>query len=150
MKKFICKKEIELHTIVKEVLEKAENSGRVGAFVVALYGELGAGKTTFTKHFARELGITKEITSPTFVIQKRFEIAEDKNKIFKNFYHLDVYRIDSAEEIESLGWKEIISDPKNIVLVEWADKIENKLPKNALKIKFVFVNDTTREVQVFE
>ena len=83
------------------------------AKVLALAGDLGAGKTTFLQGFAKGLGVKGKINSPTFVIMKRFG----------TFYHLDCCRIQRPEEILDLGWEEIISDPKNIVAVEWPERI---------------------------
>ena len=147
MKKFICKKEIELDSLAKEIIQKSESLENIGAFIVALYGDLGSGKTTFTKHFARNLGVNDDVTSPTFVIQKRFPIQNSK---FKNLYHIDVYRLENQEELEKIGWNEISKNPENIILLEWADKVENLIPKSALKMKFIFVDNTTREIQIFD
>ena len=99
--------------------------------ILALIGELGSGKTTFVKNFAQVLGIKEKIKSPTFIIFRKHKIPK-----LKFLYHFDAYRIKDEKEILNLGWKEIISDPKNIVLVEWADKIKKILPKNCVKINF--------------
>ena len=104
--------------------------------ILALQGDLGSGKTTFLQGFAKGLGIKEKITSPTFVIVKRFN----------NFYHFDCYRINKPEEILKLGFKEIISNPKNIVAVEWSEKIKKILPKKAIKLKFEFVSQNTRKI----
>ena len=111
-----------------------------GAFVVALQGDLGGGKTTFVQGFAKGLGIKEKITSPTFVIMKKF----------KNFYHIDCYRIQKPEEILEIGFKEIISNPENIVAIEWPERIEKILPKNTIKIRFKFINKNTRKITVFD
>ena len=103
------------------------------AFVLGLEGDLGGGKTTFLQGFARGIKIKEKITSPTFVLMKKFQIPSPK---FQTFYHLDCYRIEKPEEILRLGIKEIISDPQNIVAIEWADKIKKILPKNVLILKF--------------
>src|SRR3989344_677301 len=94
------------------------------AVVLALSGDLGAGKTTFLQGFAKGLGITEVVNSPTFVILKKFKITRNKEqetitKRFENFYHIDCYRLDSPEEILQLDFKEIISDSQNIVAIEW-------------------------------
>jgi tRNA threonylcarbamoyladenosine biosynthesis protein TsaE len=103
------------------------------ALVLALTGDLGSGKTTFIQGFCRAAGIKKRITSPTFVIFKKFKI---KNLKFKNLYHLDCYRIQKPQELLKLGFKEIIVNPQNIVLIEWAEKIKLLLPKETIWIKF--------------
>lgn len=113
------------------------------AVVIGLEGDLGGGKTTFLKGFARGLKISKKILSPTFVIMKRFVI---KNRNFKNFYHIDCYRIEEPKEILNLGFKEIVSNPQNIVAVEWADRIRKILPKDTIIIQFEFINENKREI----
>jgi tRNA threonylcarbamoyladenosine biosynthesis protein TsaE len=93
-------------------------SGRV----VALVGDLGAGKTTFVQGLARALGIKQRIISPTFIIARRYN--------FKNnyFYHVDLYRTKDADEISGLGLEEMWENKKNIVVIEWPEEILSKLP----------------------
>lgn len=110
------------------------------ALILALQGDLGSGKTTFVQGLAKALNIKKRITSPTFVIMKRF----------KNFYHFDCYRIDRPEEILELGWQEIINNPKNIVVIEWPEKIKKFLPKQTHFLKFKFITETHREVKLLK
>ena len=113
------------------------------AFVIGLLGDLGGGKTAFLQGFAKGLGIKEKITSPTFVIMKKFGI---KNPNFKIFCHIDCYRTKKAAEISDLGFKEIISSNRNIVAVEWADKIKKILPDDAAILKFEFINEKTRKI----
>ena len=115
------------------------------AVVIALKGELGGGKTTFVQGLAIELGIKEKILSPTFVILKRFKIKNSKLK-FNNFYHIDCYRIQKTDELINLGFKEIIKDPKNIVVVEWAENIRKILPNNTFWIQFSFIDKNTRQI----
>ncbi len=105
-----------------------------GATVIALIGDLGAGKTTFVKAFAKALGIRSRIISPTFIIVKRFSLAHNK-KGFKNLYHLDCYRVSSRDLIK-LGFKDALKDKENLIVIEWADRIKNILPKNSIWLKF--------------
>jgi len=118
----------------KEILKLASQKNAV---VIGLSGNLGGGKTTFLQGFAKGLGIKEKILSPTFVIMKHFGI----------FYHFDCYRFEKAEDILELGWEEIISNHKNIVAVEWPEKIKKVLPKKIIKINFNFINETTREIK---
>ncbi|MBZ9572873.1 tRNA (adenosine(37)-N6)-threonylcarbamoyltransferase complex ATPase subunit type 1 TsaE [Patescibacteria group bacterium] len=113
------------------------------AVIIGLEGDLGGGKTTFLKGFAKGLGIKKKILSPTFIILKKFKVQSSK---FKVFYHIDCYRIEKPKEILDLGFKEIIADQKNIVSVEWADRIRKILPKRKILIKFEFLNKKTRRI----
>ena len=114
---------------------------------MALEGELGAGKTTFLQGLARGLGITEKILSPTFVIMRNFRIPGEPNG-FGKFYHIDCYRIRKPKEILDLGLKEIISSPKNIVAIEWADRIKRALPRNSITVKFAFVDKKTRKIAI--
>src|SRR3990167_10943543 len=95
-----------------------------GAFVVALYGDLGSGKTTFTQGLAEGLGIKRRIISPTFIIVRNYELGIKNQELGRiNLYHIDLYRIESEEDVESLGIEEIVKDPRNVVVIEWAEKL---------------------------
>lgn len=113
--------------------------------ILALQGELGGGKTTFLKGLAKGLGVKGKILSPTFIIFRKFQI---KNPKFKNFYHFDCYRIKKLNEILGLGFKMIIENPKNIVAIEWANKIKKILPKETLWINFKFKKPKEREIEI--
>lgn len=128
----ISKNEEDTKKISKKFLDSLNIKKKKGAYVVGLYGNLGAGKTTFTKHLARHLGLKNKVSSPTFVIIKRYKI---KHKVFKNFFHIDAYRLKNEKEILALGFKEIVENPENLVLVEWPEKIKKAMPKNHHKIK---------------
>ena len=124
------------------------------AVIIGLIGDLGGGKTTFLKGFARGLGVKDKILSPTFVIMRSFKIPRRRiNSLrgrhdlrFKNFYHIDCYRIKKPKEILELGFKEIIANPQNIVCIEWADRIKKLLPKNSLILKFFFIDKNKRKI----
>ena len=105
------------------------------AVVLALKGNLGSGKTTFTQGFLKGLGVKKKITSPTFVIQKNYKL---KDKSYKLAYHIDCYRIKKSQELLILGIKEIFDNPKNIVLIEWPEKIKKILPKERFDLRFEY------------
>ena len=115
------------------------------ATVVGLYGDLGSGKTTFTKSFISAFGVKQTVTSPTFVIEKIYKLPNG-NKNFKIIIHIDAYRLNSGEEMKDLGWDKISNDPKNIILIEWPEKIADILPKNIKKIEFKFIDEDKREV----
>ncbi len=97
------------------------------AFVVGLSGNLGAGKTAFTKCIAKSLGVEETVTSPTFVIEKIYELENQK---FSHLIHIDAYRLESGEELLNLGWQRIISDPKNMILIEWPEKVSSVMPEH--------------------
>ncbi len=128
-----------------EILAKEILSSRFDkkAFILGLEGDLGGGKTTFLQGFARGLAIKQKITSPTFVILKKFEIQLSK---FEFFYHIDCYRIEKPKEILELGFKVIISNPRNIVAIEWADRIRKILSEDTLTLKFEFIDKNKRKI----
>ena len=117
-------------TLAKEILSLEDQPG---ACVVALVGDLGAGKTSFVQGFAKALGIKEKITSPTFTIVKKFEIRNSK---FETLIHMDIYRIDNFKELKGLDWDGIVSNAKNVVLIEWAEKIEKILPRPYFLVNF--------------
>lgn len=113
------------------------------AQILALQGDLGGGKTTFLQGFARGLGIKEKILSPTFVILKKFKIQSSR---FKYFYHIDCYRIEKSKEILDLDFKKIASDNKNIVAIEWAERVKGILPQNTILINFEFIDKNKRKI----
>ena len=118
-----------------------------GAVIIGLRGELGAGKTTFTQICARLLGVSESVTSPTFVILKKY--ALDKNALggkFSFFIHIDAYRLKGGKELDVLGWQVIISDPKNLIMIEWPELVSDAMPTHTRYIDFKHVNETMREV----
>ena len=128
--------------LAKEVLK---TKLKKGALIIGLEGDLGGGKTTFLQGFAKGLGTKQRITSPTFIIFRRFKI---KDLRFKNFYHIDCYRISKPKEILDLGFKEIISDSKNIITIEWAERLQKILPRETIIIKFEFIDQKTRKITI--
>jgi tRNA threonylcarbamoyladenosine biosynthesis protein TsaE len=146
MEKFQTKSEKETEKLGKEIGRKIlkEKPGKI-AKIIALEGDLGGGKTTFLKGFAKGLGIKEKILSPTFILFKKFQIPNSK---FQNFYHIDCYRIEKEKEILNLDFKGIIKDPKNIVAIEWADKIKKILTRKVIKIKFKILGKKEREILI--
>ncbi len=115
------------------------------ATVVSLTGELGAGKTTFVKGIARSLGVRETVTSPTFVIMKIYKLVRQP---WRHLVHIDAYRLESPEELRALGWGEIVTDPKNLILVEWAEKVRPFLPRGYRLISFNYIGDNERRVSL--
>ena len=111
-----------------ETIELAQNieSEKVPNMVICLEGDLGSGKTVFTKGFAKALEITEEVTSPTFNIIKEYTTGE------MPLYHMDVYRLDG--NVEELGIEEYYTK-KGVTIIEWADMIPDYLPEKRLDIK---------------
>jgi tRNA threonylcarbamoyladenosine biosynthesis protein TsaE len=119
-----------------------------GALVLALEGELGAGKTAFTQGLGEALGIKEKILSPTFVIMKRFTIYDLRFKNFKNLYHLDAYRLSGAGDTKELGLEEILKDKNNLVVIEWAERIKDILPPDTVWLKFEHGGEDRRKIEV--
>ncbi|MDO8482988.1 MAG: tRNA (adenosine(37)-N6)-threonylcarbamoyltransferase complex ATPase subunit type 1 TsaE [bacterium] len=140
---FLSKSLEDTKRFAKDFLEKLSVKSDGKANVVGLYGNLGSGKTTFTQCLAEILGVTEHLTSPTFVILKRFEIPSSK---FKNLIHIDVYRLKSGEELRKLGFEKLLADPTNLILIEWADLVADILPQDHLKLRFEFVDEQTRKI----
>ena len=115
--------------------------------IICLYGDLGCGKTTFTQGFAGYFGI-KRIISPTFVIIKKYQVSSIKYQAIKTIYHIDLYRLENVEEIKAVGLEEIINDKNAIVIIEWAERMGELLPKNRIDIKFRYVGENEREIIV--
>ena len=146
---------------IGEKFAKSLNHNFLAPIVISLEGELGGGKTTFVKGFARALEIDEMVKSPTFVIMRKYQrLADNRQQTIKDqkspatcrqskryFYHFDCYRV-KARDIFELGWKEIIENHENIVAVEWGDKIKNIMPKNYIQIRFKFINKNKRKITI--
>jgi len=117
------------------------------ATVVGLYGDLGSGKTAFTKCVAELLGIKDEITSPTFVIEKIYALQHQQ---FTHFIHIDAYRLESELELVNLGWKELLKNPQNLIFIEWPEKVSGAMPILHKKIFFTFVDEKTRKIEIVD
>lgn len=143
--KFISKDLKHTEEIAKSFLEKIALEFSDKAVVVGLYGDLGSGKTTFTQAIAKLLNIEEHVTSPTFVIEKRYDINHEN---FKKIIHIDAYRLDSGKELLSLDWERDIKDPRNLIFIEWPEKVAEVIPKNHSKINFKFVSENEREIEI--
>jgi tRNA threonylcarbamoyladenosine biosynthesis protein TsaE len=114
------------------------------ATTIGLYGELGSGKTTFMKYLAKAFGIKETIQSPTFVIEKIYEL---ENKPFQHLIHIDAYRIEKEDEMINLGWQEIIADPSNLICIEWPERIAKIMPEHII-IKFEHEGQNERKISI--
>jgi tRNA threonylcarbamoyladenosine biosynthesis protein TsaE len=123
------------------------------ATVIGLFGDLGAGKTTFMQFFGEALGVREKMQSPTFVIEKIYkiggsEVAPEIAKHFDHLIHIDAYRLDDSKEILTLGWETILKNPRNIIAIEWADKLGDLLPKDHIHVQFTHHDDESRIIHV--
>lgn len=125
----------------KNLAQNLSKTLKPGDFL-AFYGNLGSGKTTFIQGLAEGLGIKRRIISPTFIIIRTYKLR------INNFYHIDLYRIESKNDLLGLGIDEIIEDKNNIVAVEWAEKMEDMLPDKRIELYFKYVDEDTREISI--
>lgn len=124
-----------LSTLTKQETNKA--------VVVALLGDLGAGKTTLVQLLAQKLGITEVVTSPTFTIMKGYEASSAH---FTHLVHMDAYRIEDLSEVRPLRLEELFAQPKTLFCIEWAEKISAVLPAGTITIDI----KTAQEVRTIE
>jgi tRNA threonylcarbamoyladenosine biosynthesis protein TsaE len=104
------------------------------AFIIGLSGDLGAGKTAFTKEIAGSLGVREEVTSPTFVIEKRY--ATDSKK-FSSLVHIDAYRLKDETELMKIRFGETMSVPDRLIVIEWPELVQKALPDDTPVITFI-------------
>ena len=132
-----------LHQEAQNFLQSLGSLGKNGATVIGLYGDLGSGKTTFVKEIAKAFGVEQIVTSPTFVIEKIYKL---KGQQFDHLVHIDAYRLSNSSELINLRWNEIIKDPKNIVFVEWAGRVEDILPATVIRLHLTIIDEQKREI----
>ena len=133
----------ELESLAQRFVASLPQRG--GAGVIALYGDLGAGKTAFVKAAAKALGIGETVTSPTFVIEKIYAL---EHQAFTRLVHIDAYRLESAEELRVLGFETLRAHPNNLIFIEWADRVEELLPQDTTRIHFSVLDETVREITI--
>ena len=113
-----------------------------GGEVLELIGDVGAGKTTFTKGLAQGLGVAETVQSPTFTISR---IYDGENFTLT---HYDFYRLNDAG-IMSLELASVLEEPENITVVEWAESVVEILPENRIRLEILSQNETSRKVKIF-
>ena len=138
---------------MKKIITHSEKETEIFAFelsqtvkfgtVLTLNGDLGAGKTVFARGFARGLGVTEAVSSPTYTIAQEYALPNGKR-----LYHLDLYRISSPEAGLAFGVDEFFNDPNAIALVEWPERIGEVITEDAVKINIRYLNDSEREITV--
>ena len=101
------------------------------ATIIALSGDLGSGKTTLTQYIAEAFGVDEHVTSPTYVIEKVYELLARE---FERLVHIDAYRLAGEHELSILGWDELVKDSKTVILIEWPEKVAGLVPTDAIRI----------------
>lgn len=136
----------DLNSVALMIIEKINKLNSNKAIVLALLGDLGAGKTTITKEIAKILGIKENISSPTFVIMKKYNT---KNNKFKKLIHIDAYRLEKEDEITNIGWDSIIKDKDNLIIIEWPEKVLGFLDKkDTFFVSLEHIDDKTRKIKI--
>lgn len=131
----------DLDAVAKSVIFLGRE--KVGAHVVALYGNLGAGKTTLAQSIARMLGVSESVASPTFVLMKKY-VTNDAQ--YKTLVHVDAYRITHDKESEQLRLSELLGDKHTLILIEWPEHLKSVLPPDTNKITLAYVDDEHRDI----
>ena len=156
-KQFITSSKEQTQKFASQFAKKLKGGG-----VLCFYGDLGSGKTTFIQGLARGLGVKENVTSPTFVLMKKYprrgaihcarqrgviNHAPTKCKTF--FYHMDAYRLSNSQEAIDLGIEEIWNDKNNIIAIEWADRISSVLPEKKIDLCFESLGKNKRKITIF-
>ncbi len=142
MQTHITHSTLETRTIAKDLVKTLH-----GGDILILKGPLGAGKTAFTKGIAEGLGITKEVTSPTFTLMSVYEVPG--HGTIKEFVHVDTYRVESYEELLEIGFDEYLGRPDTVTVIEWPEKVEKLLEnKKVTLITFTAGPTTERTITI--
>ena len=147
---------LQTQKLAKKFLEKLK-----GKNLICLYGQLGSGKTTFVQGLAKALGVKKRVVSPTFILLREYEVTSHQSPVarkensweletggWQRLTHLDCYRIESEQDLKSFDLKELWEDKKNLVVIEWAEKLKKILPKERIDIKFEYVGRNKRRILI--
>lgn len=138
MKTIISTSEKQTLALAKKLSNKAKTP-----LCICLYGDLGAGKTVFSKGFATGFGIpARQIKSPTYTLIRKYVVGR------KLLYHCDFYRINEPDDIITADLEEIFAQKNAVVLIEWPERIQNLLPKKHTNIRIKFHNETTRKISL--
>ena len=112
---------------------------------LALYGELGSGKTTFVSFLVKALGFEDRVQSPTFILVRHYKKSSGE---IKHIFHVDLYRIIDTKEIDNLGLQELFEEKDALVIIEWPELLKNYLPENTIKVNFTYIDENSRKINV--
>ncbi len=138
--KFICQNIGETRDLALSIANKLKKRE-----LICLYGALGAGKTTFSESIIKYFVKNTRVISPTFIIVRQYDTVNDQ---IKKIYHIDLYRMDKATDFQSLGLEEIFDDLNALTIIEWADRMVDKLPKNRIDIKITVLESEKRLFEI--
>lgn len=134
----------ELDKVAKKILTHAgESSVSDKATILALSGNLGAGKTTLVQELALAMGVKEQVTSPTFVVMKQYQVT---HPVFLELIHIDAYRIEKEEEMTVLGFSNLLKNPDTLICIEWPEKISSLIPTSAISVSLEVVDEQTRKI----
>lgn len=139
-----------LSNIARDIIKKAHDQKSDSAIVIALEGDLGAGKTTLTQEIARVFYIKERVISPTFVIMKRYNLPAQTGVLdekFKYLIHIDAYRLEKSEELFKLGFQKLLEDKDNLIIIEWPENVPECIPKNTLRVKLSHEIDNSHSIE---
>jgi len=136
----------ETQQFAREQALRLVEEGDGQPIIIALEGELGAGKTTFTQAFAEALGVKHHLKSPTFVLMKHYQIVGVPN--YHMLYHFDCYRLNNSADLIPLGTGDILHFPGTVVLMEWAERVADILPRNHWVIHMDHVSEQERNISI--
>lgn len=164
MEKIVTKSENETKSLAQKFARLNLQQGSTLTRVIALYGDLGSGKTTFVQGLAEGIGIKQRIISPTFIIVRQYKISPPRSLFIhlgggeattstparcNTFYHIDLYRIETEKELEGLGIEETLNDKNAIIVIEWAEKLGELLPKQRIDICFEHFSKHERKITIY-
>jgi len=151
MKIIQCNDPADMETVARGLLETVSALEISKAVVLALRGDLGAGKTTLVQALARTLGIVETVTSPTYVVMKKYPLPEtesgESDGNFSTLVHIDAYRIEHVDEMRVLRFSELLSQKGTIMCIEWPERIASLIPENAVNV-LIEIEGTARRVTI--
>lgn len=134
----ISKNEEETRKIAKETAEGLKDGG-----ILCLFGDLGSGKTVFAKGFAEKFGINAfTVKSPTYTYIRNYPLKNG------HLYHIDLYRLETVDELLLHEIEELMRNDKNILIIEWADKLKNHLPENRIDVYLEYLDSDSRKITI--
>ncbi len=143
MPAFLSRTPEDLQKIASMLLERALKNDSSEAALLALSGNLGAGKTTLTQALARELQIKDPVKSPTFLIMESYPVNYGR---FHRFIHIDAYRLEHPSELGNLGFMDLLKEGGNLIVLEWPEKVLELVPESAVRVSLTFIDEKTREI----